>query len=110
MCFDSTQALAWVRQQREAGFGLPVYLGIPGPVKPDKLLRIATSIGVTDSLRFLRKNLRLSGKLLHGYDASDLMNAYTPHLNESDYGIAGFHIYTFNELVTLKKIFERVAM
>ncbi|QDI91108.1 5,10-methylenetetrahydrofolate reductase [Salicibibacter halophilus] len=109
MCFDSDQVLAWLRQQREAGLQLPVYLGIPGPVKPDKLLRIAANIGVTDSLRFLRKNLKLSGKLLHGYDASGLMNAYTPHLNESDYGIAGFHIYTFNELVTLKKTFDRVA-
>ncbi|SDI73259.1 methylenetetrahydrofolate reductase [Natribacillus halophilus] len=110
MCFDSGQVLSWLREQREAGLQLPFYLGIPGPVKPDKLLRIAASIGVTDSLRFLRKNLKLSGKLLHGYDASDLMNAYTPHLNDPDYGIAGFHIYTFNELVTLKKYYERLAM
>lgn len=104
MCFNPDQVLAWLRRQREAGLQLPVYLGIPGPVKADKLLRIAARIGVTDSLRFLRKNLKLSGKLLRGYDATDLLNAYAPRLNEPDYGIAGFHTYTFNELDTLKKV------
>ncbi|WP_160112446.1 methylenetetrahydrofolate reductase [Salicibibacter kimchii] len=110
MCFDPDQVLAWVRSQREAGLQLPFYLGIPGPVKPDKLIRIATRIGVTDSIRFLRKNLKLTGKMLRGYDASDLLSTYAPHLNESDNGIAGFHMYTFNELDTLKKIFGRIAI
>ncbi|MBB6448257.1 methylenetetrahydrofolate reductase (NADPH) [Geomicrobium halophilum] len=110
MCFDPDRVLAWLRRQREAGLGLPFYLGIPGPVKPDKLLRIATRIGVTDSIRFLRKNFKLTGKMLRGYDASDLLNAYAPHLNESDHGIAGFHMYSFNELDTLKKIFARIAI
>ncbi|QQK77239.1 methylenetetrahydrofolate reductase [Salicibibacter cibarius] len=110
MCFDPDKVLAWLRRQREAGLELPFYLGIPGPVKPDKLVRIATRIGVTDSLRFLRKNLKLTGKLLRGYDASGLMNAYTPHLNDPDYGIAGFHMYSFNELNSLKKIFGRIAI
>lgn len=104
MCFDSGQVLVWLQQQRASGLQLPCYLGIPGPVKLDKLLRIAPRIGVTDSLRFLRKNLKLSRKLMRGYDPGALVNAYTPYLNESDYGIAGFHIYTFNELDTLKKV------
>lgn len=104
MCFDSEQVLAWLLQQRAFGLQLSFYLGIPGPVKMDKLLRIAPRIGVTDSLRFLRKNLKLSGKLLRGYDASELVSAYTPHLNEPEYGIAGFHTYTFNELDTLKQV------
>lgn len=104
MCFDPDQVLAWLRRQREAGLQLPFYIGIPGPVKLDKLLRIAARIGVTDSLRFLRKNLKLTGKLLRGYDATDLLGVYAPYLNNSDYGIAGFHTYTFNELDTLKKI------
>lgn len=103
MCFDPEQVLAWLRKQRASGLQLPCYLGLPGPVKLDKLLRIAPRIGVTDSLRFLRKNLKLSRKLMRGYDPSALVNAYTPYLNESDYGIAGFHIYTFNELDTLEK-------
>ncbi|WP_185959596.1 methylenetetrahydrofolate reductase [Lentibacillus cibarius] len=106
MCFDPEQVLAWLQQQRASGVQLPCYLGIPGPVKLNKLLRIAPRIGVTDSLRFLRKNLKLSRKLMRGYDPSDLVNAYTPYLNESDYGIAGFHMYTFNELETLKTVEE----
>lgn len=104
MCFDPEQVFAWLQQQRASGLRLPCYLGIPGPVKLDKLLRIAPRIGVTDSLRFLRKNLKLSRKLMRGYDPGDLVNAYTPYLNESDFCIAGFHIYTFNELDTLKKV------
>ncbi|MBY7141750.1 methylenetetrahydrofolate reductase [Virgibacillus sp. NKC19-3] len=104
MCFDTEQVFAWLQQQRASGLQLPYYLGIPGPVKLDKLLRIAPRIGVTDSLRFLRKNLKLSTKLIRGYDPGALVNAYTPYLNESDYGIAGFHIYTFNELDTLQKV------
>lgn len=102
MCFDPEQVLTWLKQQRAAGVRIPIYLGIPGPVKPDKLVRTAARIGVTDSIRFLRKNLKLTGKMLRGYDVSDLLNAYAPYLNDSDNGIAGFHIYTFNELDTLK--------
>ncbi|RYG73173.1 methylenetetrahydrofolate reductase [Lentibacillus lipolyticus] len=104
MCFDPEQVLAWLQQQRASGLQLPCYLGLPGPVRLDKLLRIAPRIGVTDSFRFLRKNLKLTGKLMRGYDPSDLVNAYTPYVNESNYGIAGFHVYTFNELDTLKTV------
>lgn len=103
MCFDSDQVLAWLRQQREDGLQLPFYIGIPGPVKLNKLIRIAARIGVTDSLRFLRGNLRLTGKLLRGYDASNLMSDYASYLNDADYGLAGLHTYTFNELDTIKK-------
>ncbi|WP_176447831.1 methylenetetrahydrofolate reductase [Lentibacillus sp. CBA3610] len=103
MCFDPGQVLAWLQEKRASGLQLPCYLGIPGPVKLDKLLRIAPRIGVTDSLRFLKKNLKLSRKLMRGYDPGALVNAYTPYLSESDFCIEGFHVYTFNELDTLKK-------
>lgn len=104
MCFDTDQVLAWLQEQRESGVEIPIYLGIPGPVRPDKLLRIAPKIGVMDSLRFLRSNLKLSGKLLRGYDPGELIEAYTPHFNDSTYDISGFHTYTFNELSKFKKI------
>src|SRR5699024_3012764 len=100
------QVLSWLRQQREAGLQLPVYLGIPGPVRLNKLIRIAARIGVTDSLRFLRSNLKVTGKILRGYDAAELLRAYDPYVNDSDYGIAGLHTYTFNEVDTLQKTWE----
>lgn len=98
MTFDASGALQWLRGLRKADIRLPVYFGIPGPVRPDKLLRIAGRIGVTDSIRFLRSNLRLTGRLLRGYDAGELVKVYAPHIHDPDYGIGGFHIYTFNEL------------
>jgi len=103
MCFDFEQIFSWLKNQRDAGLTLPVYLGIPGPVRIDKLLRVASRIGVTDSLRFLRKNLRLSGKLLRGYDALTLLTNYTAHLNDINNNVSGLHAYTFNELDTIKK-------
>lgn len=110
MCFDTKQVLTWLHDQRTAGLKLPVYLGIPGPVRLNKLLRIAPKIGVTDSLRFLKSNLKVSGKLFGGYDPSELIKSYDPYLrDEAEYNIAGLHMYTFNELSTLKKESETSA-
>ena len=67
-----------------------------------KLLRIATRIGVGESTRFVRSHDGLLTRLfLRGrYGPGSLIERLTPLLGSPGNGIAGFHVYTFNELAT----------
>jgi methylenetetrahydrofolate reductase (NADPH) len=89
VCFVPRAIDDWVAALRRDGTTLPVYVGIPGVVEQERLLRIAARIGVREPTSFL-----------HG------SGAYTPDalvdgletLEDPSAGIRGFHVYTFNEL------------
>lgn len=100
ICFDADKLLAWLTQLRANGIALPLYAGATGQVDHRRLLEVSVRVGVGPSLRFLRKQGSI-GRLLRGSrdathrfcDAIDAESA-APHL-----GIAGFHFFTFNELL-----------
>lgn len=100
MCFDPREILNWAVGIREQGIELPVYVGLPGAVDRKKLLRISLKIGVGDSARFLSKNTSLVAKFLRsgGYSPDRLVNELAPYVGDLDYGIAGFHFFTFNQV------------
>lgn len=100
MCFDSREILNWVAGIRERGVRLPVYVGAPGAVDRKKLLRISLKIGVGDSARFLSKNTGLVASLFRSgsYSPDGLVNELAPYIGDRDYGIAGFHFFTFNQV------------
>lgn len=100
MCFDAHVISDWARWVKRRGVGLPVYVGIPGYVSRQKLMRISASIGLGESARFLSKN---GNRLLRmflpgGYRPDRLISALEPGLTDSESNIAGFHVYTFNEV------------
>jgi len=100
ICFDPGVIDAWVRTVRERGVELPVFVGLPGPVSNQKLLRISTKIGLGESARFLSKQ---RGWLLRmflpgGYRPERLIQSLKPALEDPKLKVRGFHIYTFNEL------------
>ena len=64
ICFDPGTILRWLAGARERGLKLPVYVGVPGVVDRKKLLRISLKIGLGDSMRFLKKQTGLVGRLL----------------------------------------------
>jgi methylenetetrahydrofolate reductase (NADH) len=100
LCFDVPALLAWLQEVRAAGVDLPVYVGIPGAVDRRKLLEISMRVGVGASVSFLRKQRglgRLLGRPSHAADA--LHRAIEPLIGEPEWGIVGFHYYTFNRLV-----------
>jgi methylenetetrahydrofolate reductase (NADPH) len=100
MCFDPGAILNWVADIRRRGIGLPVYVGIPGVVEWKKLLRISLKIGVGDSTRFLTKHTNLVTRFLRpgGYRPEQLIGGLAPNVGDGDCDIAGFHIYTFNQV------------
>jgi methylenetetrahydrofolate reductase (NADPH) len=111
ICFDPDVLLAWLGELRARGIALPLYAGATGQVDRRRLLEISVRVGVGPSLRFLRKQ-RGVGRLLRGPgDAAErFQDAIGARLDEPDLGIAGFHLFTFNELTaTWRRKQERCA-
>jgi len=98
MCFDPKALTAWVARQRELGITLPVYVGMPGKVSRTKLLELSARIGVGPSLDFLRKQRGIRALLSRGSTSDRLYDALAPALDDPRLGLAGFHIFTFNQL------------
>ena len=95
MCFSAPKILDFAAILRREGVRLPVWAGVAGSVPRTKLVTLATQIGVGSSLRFLTRKGPLARKLLSG-------DRYSPHTLvaglESQPGIAGIHLYSFNNL------------
>jgi len=105
LCLDAGVIAWWIGAVRARGVQLPIHIGIPGPIASRKLLRIATKIGVGESTRFVRGHGGLLTRLvLRGrYGPGSLIERLTPQLGDPRNGIAGFHVYTFNELATTER-------
>jgi methylenetetrahydrofolate reductase (NADPH) len=99
MCFDGSVIATWLAGLRGRGVVLPVSLGIPGVVDPRKLARISVKIGVGESSRFARTNARAVWRLLRpgGYKPNKLLRDLATLL-PGDSGVAGIHLFTFNEV------------
>jgi methylenetetrahydrofolate reductase (NADPH) len=99
ICFDPGVVATWLSGLRERGVTLPVYVGLPGAVERKKLLAISLKIGVGDSARFLKKQSGLAARLVKpgGYRPDDLVRSLVPYFGDDYYGLAGFHINTFNQ-------------
>jgi methylenetetrahydrofolate reductase (NADPH) len=100
ICFDPKVTADWVRRVRRRGVELPIYVGMPGSVSRQKLMRISRSIGLGESARFLKKqsNWLLRMFLPGGYSPDRLIRGLAPVLADPENKVRGFHIYTFNEV------------
>ena len=100
LCFDPKVIAAWVRRVRKRGVDLPIHLGLPGLTDPAKLLRISLKIGVGESARFLRGHGTWFRRFVEpgGFSPDRLVNGLAPVLARPDLKVAGFHVFTFNEL------------
>jgi methylenetetrahydrofolate reductase (NADPH) len=111
LCLDPAVITWWIGAVRERGVALPIYIGIPGVTGRRKLLRIATKIGVGESAQFLKKRGGVMTRLLlrGSVGPAYLVEGLGPDLEK----IAGFHVYTFNQLRETErwrlKALERLA-
>lgn len=97
ICFDPQVTATWVEAVWNRGTHLPIHIGIPGPVSRTKLLRVSARIGVGDSIRFLRTHGSWLGRTVRGdFDPDPLVDGLARQLGAGN--VAGFHIFTFNEL------------
>ena len=92
ICFDPSAIDGWVRKLREDGVSLPVYVGIPGVVESERLLRISRRLGVAGVDR-LEEELGESDTY-----APDPLVDGVASIEDEPAAVAGFHVYTFNEL------------
>jgi methylenetetrahydrofolate reductase (NADPH) len=100
LCFDAEAVLAWIRETRQRGVRLPVLVGLPGVVDRRRLLVMSMRIGVGPSLAFLRKQRGLRKLLGPSKVTPDrLYDDLTPYIDDRELNIAGFHYYTFNQLM-----------
>ncbi|MBP2326959.1 methylenetetrahydrofolate reductase (NADPH) [Kibdelosporangium banguiense] len=100
ICFDARTTAGWAAHVAECGVDLPVFVGIPGPVSRQKLIRISAAIGLGQSARFLRKQQSLLWKFLlpGAYKPTGLVRALGEAVPRTANNIVGLHIFTFNEL------------
>jgi methylenetetrahydrofolate reductase (NADPH) len=100
ICFEGEVIATWVRRVRDRRTLLPIWIGVPGVVNNRKLLQISRRIGLGESARFLRAHgawlRRLA--LARTYKPTNLVTELGPVIADPAARIAGFHIYTFNEL------------
>jgi methylenetetrahydrofolate reductase (NADPH) len=81
---------------------LPVWIGLPGKVARRRLLEMSLRVGVGPSLKFLRKQRGLRNPF--GRSALDrLYDAPVSFRDDPHANIAGFHYYTFNQLVDTRR-------
>lgn len=100
MCFDATTTSSWAARIAAFGVGLPVQVGLPGPVSRQKLMRISARLGLGQSARFLRKQQNLLWRFLvpGGYHPTRLARRLARAITTTGNNIRGLHIFTFNEL------------
>jgi methylenetetrahydrofolate reductase (NADPH) len=104
ICFDPQVTAAWVAAVWKRGTHLPIHIGLPGPVPRSKLLRVSARIGVGDSIRFLRTHRGWLGRTFRGaFDPSALVEGLEESLEHPRPNVAGFHLFTFNDLETTER-------
>ena len=109
ICFDPTVTAGWVERVWTRGTRLPIHIGIPGAVPRTKLLHISTTIGLGASARFLRRHRSWFAHALRpgGFDPDPLIAGLEPSLADPERKIAGFHIFTFNDLADTERWRQR---
>lgn len=106
MCFDPGAVRSWIVHQREMGLSLPVMVGIPGKVTRRRLVEMSARIGVGQSISFVRKQRGIRQLLSRSSTVDRLYDALAPALTAPDLRIAGFHFFTFNQLVDTWEWYE----
>jgi methylenetetrahydrofolate reductase (NADPH) len=100
ICFDADVIATWIRNVRERGTLLPIWIGVPGAVDNRKLLRTSLQIGLGESVRFLRAQRGWLRRFIlpRRYTPTKLLKALIPSFADRAARIGGVHVYTFNEL------------
>ena len=100
LTFDPGVIKDWVHRLRLRGIGLPLLLGVPGPVDRTKLLGMATKIGVGDSTRFLVKQRGIMTRLMApgGFTGETFLSRVAATVGEPEAHVEGLHVYTFNQV------------
>jgi methylenetetrahydrofolate reductase (NADPH) len=104
ICFDANTIAAWITEVRRRGTDLPIWIGVPGCVPHAKLLRVSMKIGLGESARFLSHNRSFVSRVLtRQFKPDRLVRDLTPTATDPVARVAGFHLYTFNEVARTER-------
>ncbi len=103
ICFSPEATAEWVAAVWERGTRLPIHLGLPGAVDRAKLLRVSERIGVGDSICRLRDDPSEAEE----FDPGPLVDGLEQAVEERR-NVAGFHVFTFNELEATERWRQRL--
>jgi methylenetetrahydrofolate reductase (NADPH) len=104
LCFDVDVIARWIANVRRRGTDLPIWIGVPGHVSYTKLLRVSAKIGLGESTRFLRHHGNWITRLLtRQFKPDRLVRELTPVATDPAARVAGFHLYTFNEVARTER-------
>jgi methylenetetrahydrofolate reductase (NADPH) len=100
VCFDGARLSRWIQRIRARGVTLPLYAGLAGPAERTRLLRMAAVAGASESARFITRH---PGWVLRfwepgGYSPDRLLDHVAADLPSPGAGVAGLHLFTFNQL------------
>jgi methylenetetrahydrofolate reductase (NADPH) len=98
ICYDAAMIRGWIDAVRARGVHLPIFLGIPGVIDRARLLRVSMRVGLGDSVRFLRKQTEVAGRLLTGYVPDELIHDLADLVGDDQARVSGWHLFTFNEV------------
>ena len=99
LCFDASTIAAWIAEVRRRGTDLPLWIGVPGNVPHRKLLRVSVQIGLGESTRFLSHHRNWISRLVgRPFNPERLVRELTPCATDPAARVAGFHLYTLNEV------------
>jgi methylenetetrahydrofolate reductase (NADPH) len=110
ICFDASTIAWWIGEVRRRGTALPIWIGLPGTVDYAKLVRISMKIGLGESARFLRHHSNWMARLMtRSFKPDPLLRALEPVYSDPAANVAGFHLYTFNEVARTER-WRRAAL
>ncbi len=114
VCFDAQVIADWVRAVRARGTALPIWIGLPGEVDRARLLRVSMKMGLGESTRFLRHHRGWLTRLFaRRFTPDGLVRELAPFAIAPENGVAGLHLFTFNEVARTerwrRRALERLA-
>jgi methylenetetrahydrofolate reductase (NADPH) len=104
ICFDAQTIVDWIAKVRARGTDLPIWIGMPGSIDYVKLMRISMKLGLGESARFLRHHTNWVSRLLtRQFKPDRLLDELAPAVTDPALRVAGFHLYTFNEVARTER-------
>ena len=104
LCFDAATITGWIAKVRRRGTDLPIWIGVPGTVSHTKLLRVSMKIGLGESARVLSHHRNWISRLVgRPFNPERLVRELTPCATDPAARVAGFHLYTLNEVARTER-------
>ena len=95
--FEAPRMIAWTRELRRRGIGLPVHPGVAGPASVDKLVRYAVLCGIGASLRAAVSDAGRIASVRKAARSADqvILSLAAARSEAGDIGLESPHFYPF---------------